>query len=590
MEPWVFREPDRFRRERDELTALTERCSWLVGHQWQLTNEGLYVDVVVTAHGYDYELRVTFPTLFPDAPAVVRPLNEKERLSSHQYGGPDGPLCLQWGPDNWHRDVTAAALIESAYELLATENPRSQADDQLGAVVPSRHFLTLGQEIRGKWARWYRSPAFASYVGQSGKAEVGWFRFSFRDLAKEQWVALVHEAATISGEKWIDDSVPANLPEANANYWLTGVWFHAQVASARIAAIETVSDLAALLPDTAPPNLLAMDGTSPIEGMQRWLAGAAVQDDEGQLHLVAFFSDGRLFRFGRIDAHHSETTARTLNVAALSARRIGVVGLGSAGSKLTASLARMGARNFYLVDHDVFLPENIQRNALDWQGVGMHKVDAVARALSLISPDAKVDCSRLHLTGQESSAAVAAALSRLAECDVIVDATASTRAFNVLSAVARGAKRPFLWLEIFGGGIGGLVGRSRPNIDIDAQAMRLVYLSYCESNPAPASIRTANRYEADPEGGSPITSSDADVSILASHAANLLVDSFLPASDSKYPHSIYLVGLTRGWVFREPFDTIPLATPAFCATAASGPSTNESENLAFLRGLLQKSE
>src|SRR5437879_2744726 len=122
MDPWFFRDPKRFHRERTELATLQERCPWLVGHQWRLTDAGLCVEAVVRAHGFDYELRVEFPSIFPDAPGIVRPVNAHSRLSGHQYGGADGPLCLQWGPDTWHREVTAAMLLESAHELLETEN------------------------------------------------------------------------------------------------------------------------------------------------------------------------------------------------------------------------------------------------------------------------------------------------------------------------------------------------------------------------------------------------------------------------------------------------------------------------------------
>jgi hypothetical protein len=592
MEPWFLRDPTRFYRERQELIALAHRSDWLVGHEWRLTDAGLGVDAVICAHSHDYEVRISFPTLFPDAPAVVRPRNADNRLSQHQYGGADGPLCLQWGPDNWHRDVTAALMLESAYELLHTENPLGRSAGELPIVAPSRHYLTLGQELRTEWARWYSSHAFEEFIRQHDKSAVGSLKFSFRALADQQWVALVHEATPLGGQRWIDESVPSTLPEAKPADLFSGVWFHVDASSTTISNLASVSGLGELVPSGAPGGLLAMDGSSPIEGMQRWLAGAVLRDREQKLHLLLFFSSGELFHCGRLDSLEREAGSRTPDADQLAGKMVGIVGLGSAGSKIAIALARMGVGRFYLVDHDVLLPANLERHALDWQGVGLHKVDAIANSLRWIAPSIEINVSRLHLTGQESNAAVAGALSRLAECDVIVDATASPRVFNLLAAIARTAQRPLVWLEVFGGGIGGMVARSRPTIDATAQDMRLAFLRYCEDNPAPESLRRARRYAVEEGGDAVIEASDADVGIMANHAAKLLVDSLLPAAESKFTFSLYLVGLASGWVFTEPFETIPLLTGAPVVDTSSGEAAqrHETENLALLRDLLTKTD
>jgi hypothetical protein len=118
--------------------------------------------------------------------------------------------------------------------------------------------------------------------------------------------------------------------------------------------------------------------------------------------------------------------------------------------------------------------------------------------------------------------------------------------------------------------------------------MRLVYLRYCEENPAPESIRTAVRYELRDEDGPPIVASDADVAILAHHAARLAIDSLSPASQSKYSFSLYLLGFAPGWVFREPFETIPLLTGSPQHDEVSETTAQHvDENIAFLLGLLQ---
>lgn len=160
----------------------------------------------------------------------------------------------------------------------------------------------------------------------------------------------------------------------------------------------------------------------------------------------------------------------------------------------------------------------------------------------------------------------------------------------MLAAVARAGSRSFVWFEVFGGGLGGLLGRSRPDADTNAQDMRLVYLQYCQDHPAPPDLRAAIRYELNDEAGHPIAASDADVAIISHHAARLAVDSLRPATESKYPFSMYLIGLERGWVFQDPFDTIPIVTGQ--TASDSRPSQHneqvQRENPAFLRDLLTK--
>jgi hypothetical protein len=558
MDPWFFQDPARLQRERAELTALQAERSWLIGHAWKLIDSGLIVEAVIRAHGHDYEVRVTFPMLFPDAPADVHPLNAQTRLSSHQYGGVDGPLCLQWGADNWHRDVTAADLLKSAYELFDTENPLGRLPGQESVVAPSRHQLSVGQELRRKWARWVSTASFLDYARGLDRSAICSFRFSFRSSTKDLWIALIHEVRNSAGDTWSESTIPNTLPGAGRADWFAGALFSVTSTTTEINSLATLSDLTALLPTDAPQHLLALDGSSPIEGMRRWLGGALVRDSNEELHLFAFLEDGTLIRCANVVSTNG--AVRTPDSAVFRDKAVGIAGLGSAGSKIAISLARMGARRFYLVDHDVMLPENLERHALDWQSVGVHKAEAVAQTLRGMAATVDVEFSHLHLTGQESTAAVSGALARLASCDVLIDATGNSRAFNVIGAIARAAERPMIWLEIFGGGLGGVLARSRPALDPSAVEMRAVYLRYCRDHPAPENLRNAVRYELNDGGKQPLVAADADVAIIAHHAANLVGDSLRPAKESRYPNSMYLIGLKRGWVFEAPFDTIPIAT------------------------------
>jgi hypothetical protein len=584
MLPWFFRDPARFDTERRELEALLAAASWLVGYEWVLT-DGLSVDAIIRAHGYDYEVRVSFPLLYPDAPSVVRPLKQQQRLSQHQYGDADGPLCLQWGPDNWHRQITAAQMLESAYQLFHAENPLGQDRPAVPRVAPSRHQLTLGQEVRGQWIRWYVSDRLRSFVDTLTRPSEGSFRFSFRKLG-DSWCVLVHEASAFGGEIWKDARIPTALPGA-AHY--SGAWAKTSLDATVIRGVTNLDGLSRLLTGHVSPELLAIDGTSPVQGFQNGIRGVLIYDREDRSHLFVVFSDGSVWYCTPVCSDTADMQRRAPTSTELAEKRIGIVGLGSAGSKIAITLARMGGKKFFFADHDVLLPENLHRHALDWQGVTQHKVDAIALAMSYIEPTIDVDTSRIHVVGQESNAAVNGVLARLSECDVLVDATANARVFTLLAAVARAAEKPFVWLEVFGGGVGGFIARSRPGVDPSALHMRALYLGYCQENPPPASLVSAVDYAREESSGGVLAASDADVAVIAHHAARLVHDCLLAADRAVFPHSMYLIGLLKAWVFEAPFATIPISTEGVPVTETEGMASDMTpDTIAFLRDLLDK--
>lgn len=560
MLPWFLRDPDRVKLERQGIQELTRSAEWLKGTEWHLDGD-LYLDAVIQAHGHDYEVRVTFPALYPDAPAVVRPLHMQTRVSSHQYGGADGPLCLEWGPDNWHREVTAVQMLQSAFKLFHTENPLGENRPAIPVVAASRHKLTPGQELRGEWARWYLSPGIEDFLKAAPTPCVGSFKFSFRKVG-ENWTCFIHEAKSIDGTAWKDDQIPMGVPGTEEKQLDVGVWFRTAISTGSLQGLKKLDDLKAVLADVGGRVFLATDGSSPVEGFQRPLAGVLVAETAGRPHLFVVLSGQNLISCSEARSERTPIEVRSPEYKLLKDKKIGIVGLGSAGSKIAISLGRMGAREFYLADHDVLLPENLQRHALDWGGVTQHKVDGIAEALNKIAAGIQVEVCHYHLAGQESNAVVSGALEKLAECDLIIDATAEPKVFNLLAAVARSENRPMIWLEVFGGGMGGMVARSRPGIDPSPQDMRGAYLSFCIDNPDPAAKPARGNYEMQTDDGRVLVASDADIAIIAHHAVRFVPDCLVPPEQSRFPNSMYLIGLMKGWIFDQPFVTVPISMAA----------------------------
>jgi len=584
---WFMTDPERLKLERAGIEELSRSANWLVGTDWRLDKDGLSLDAVIRAKGHDYEVRVTFPTLYPDVPPIVRPQKTQSRISSHQYGEADGPLCLEWGPDNWHRDVTSVQMLESTHRLLEAENPLGEDRPEIQAVVPSRHSLTVGQELRNKRLRCYVSKALSDYLADQPKHSVGTFKFSIH-RTDESCVSLVHEAMPFGGSAWRDDQIPTILSDTRE--LKPGFWFKTDLEKEAIGHPKRLADLRDLLAGVEEAKFLSTDGSSPTDGFGRLISGVLIVDQRERLQLFIVFPDEAVFVTSCVRSEDEPVQTRSPEWDELNSKTVGIVGLGSVGSKIATSLARMGCRNYYLIDHDLLLPENLQRHALDWQGVAQHKVDAMKTAIDLIAAGAQIEVSRLHITGQESNAAVSGVLNRLAACDVLIDATANTRVFNLLAAVARTASRPMIWMEVFGGGMGGLVARSRPRTDPTPHDMRIAYLQYCADNPAPAQGPILGNYLSETEEGEVLAASDADVAIIAHHAVRLVPDCFRPPEHSHFPYSMYLIGLAKGWVFEAPFATIPVSMESCPINGWDNNKKREltPEDVQFLSDLLEK--
>jgi molybdopterin/thiamine biosynthesis adenylyltransferase len=394
----------------------------------------------------------------------------------------------------------------------------------------------------------------------------------------------------LGGSVWKDDQIPTTLPGAEPKELDVGVWFKTDLDKAAIGQPSKLAELQAVLAGIGGDKFLATDGSSPVEGFRRSIAGVLVIDREGDSYLFIVLSSETVVKCAPVRSDGTPSNVRSPELLELNSKKIGIVGLGSAGSKIAISLARMGIRKFYLVDHDVLLPENLQRHALDWQGIVQHKVEAMTMAIGRVAADAKVEVCRLHIAGQESNAAVSGALDKLAECDLLLDATANPKVFNLLAAVARTASRPMIWMEVFGGGIGGMVARSRPGSDPTPQDMRGAYLQYCTNNPDPTVRKNAENYATETDGGEVLVASDADIAIIAHHAARFVPDCFTPAERSRFPNSMYLVGLAKGWVFEAPFVNVPISMQSFSAAGWSNGKQTEitADSAEFLLGLLQK--
>ncbi|MCK1707726.1 MULTISPECIES: ThiF family adenylyltransferase [unclassified Bradyrhizobium] len=542
---WSVEHPERAQRERAELEALVSRADWLVPGEWRMDTSLRQIwDADIRIGDRTYVISLRYPNHFPHSPPLVLPRDETARWSSHQWGA-GGELCLEFGADNWHPDITGAAMIESAHRLLLVENPPSGEN----GMVASRHATTLGQDLRSERMRFVLTRSAASFMktlaaGKMCEASVvGTYR-------ERSAVYVLDWAMDLAGEKWTDASVPRTVVDEGYALQAMILCWPGDQPLPRVTTRADLYDAALAIGFSVPDVRYVLIVKGEV------FRGYAVWDDNTAQRLSMVLPQREV---GRLDPEH----------AALAARSVAIVGCGSLGSKVAAMLARAGVCKFLLVDDDVMLPDNVVRNDLDWREVGYHKVDAVARRIELVNPDAARDVRKYRLGGQHSSDSVETLIEALGTFDLIVDVSADARVFNYLCAAVSVGRKAMVWARVFGGGFGGLIARHRHGIEPDPATMRAQIEQWSVDQGLPPE-RAGQDYETRGDDG-PMIADDADVTAIAAHAARLAIDTLIPRAPSMFPTSVYMIGLSQRWVFQQPFDTRPIDVGVAAATFPSTP-------------------
>lgn len=575
---WAMNDPARFLRERAELDRLEAEADWL-STAWRISEDGsIAVDLEMTIHGRVFAGQMTYPAMFPDSPPYICPRDKSELWSAHQYGT-GGPLCLQWRADNWHPEVTGADMVRSAHELLSVEQ-----HPELPNAVPSAHRLTAGQDMRSARRRFVATAGLLT----TSKALPLPSRTRLKSAIIYNRGAIVMFATKVADAKDVLQDV-ADIPDGittspplfslPSDGWI----FRSDVFDQRQAidsaeALVRVLDGAGFATDDVlvkeagkyKARTIVLLGTA-LSSLQVFLIDSGEQPELLEQRIVwSSPSDLRL----------SEKARQLANV------RVGIVGLGSMGSKIAVSLARSGVRGFLLVDDDYLVPGNMVRHELSWTYVGTHKAQALSDALSLIAAGIQVDMRTTRLAGQESAVTAAAALKDLASCDLLIDATANPEVFLLLAALAKRQGKPLCWGEIFAGGYGGMIARARPGLDPNPLAVRDAYHAYLATLPD-APFKNAAGYDGTEE--QPLVAYDSDVGIVATALTRLVIDTALPQDSCEFPYSLYMLGMRREWIFEAPFDTRPVAVEGR-GWECDGDEVNDNDRIAVVEMLLKMHE
>ncbi|MBL8471983.1 MAG: ThiF family adenylyltransferase [Rhodocyclaceae bacterium] len=534
---WFERQPLRLAHERAVLDLIRQE-GWVKSVDWVIDAEAgtAHVDIDFEAGGQIRQARLEYPFIYPYAPPALFPREPGQWWSTHQWY--TGELCLQVRADNWVKSFDAADILRSARRLLDTEGAVDESGR--GGEVPSEHRFTEGQLLRGHDARLVLSDGLIAEVRRRGAG--AWIVDLRTSLFPDSCVSV---AVGISGsaeyDRWTDLTIPSSVGQ-------------------RMNGIGVIANI-----EYGDPRFLALTSRE-MSCDERWAAFSPIAFD-GYRIVVGVLKGQVLAKFLGTDNHthdiikilmDKQHRSPTRN-AVLAGKQVAILGCGSMGSKVAISLARMGVSDFYLVDSDVLKMDNLVRNELDWSEVGAHKADGLAERLKRIRAQVKVERWINHLGGQTSGATLMTCLTALKTCDLIVETTGSGQGFVYASSVAEEEGVPMVWGRVFGGGFGGYIARSRPSIEVSPLDVRNSIYQWFRTPGFPEPPADAGiDYAAGPDNQPPMIADDADVSVISSHLTHFAADALRGPPNSDYPHSAYVIGLRKEWIFEQPFDTRPI--------------------------------
>lgn len=538
---WPILHLQRFVREKAAIEELAAASDWLEVGRWAFRNGYMTVPCRIRSDQDWIPVTLRYGKGFPYTPPSVLP---EKRISKHQYG--DGELCLQYRADNWMPHFSGVHMLQSARELFVEE--KTTLDGPITGFAQSAHRTRRAQYYNNDTHRLVLTPTIQRWFKEIGEFHEARFATLWTNTGVRVVISGIRSA---DGKMHYDATVPVvyrqeSLQPNGLILELDAIPFPLPKDRDRLMAALVGEEVASFYRGRKSNVYIAI--RLPI-GLRAWI-----------------FKEDEAAEMGVIYPEAKQRLPMTHTI--LKGKSVGLVGAGSLGSKVAASMVRSGLGKIGIFDDDIFEADNLVRGELDWSAVGSNKVEALRGRLRRISANVEVVTEPIHLGGQNSGTWTDRAVSDLAEFDLIIDATADPHAFNFISSAAVSGQKPIVWAEIYGGGFGGMVARARPGKDPTPYMMRELYTRWCDAMGKPAPT-AAPGYEQ--TGEVPWIADDADVSVIAGHLSRFAID-ILTRETSIFPYSLYLIGMREEWNFATPFHAIPMSVPPDADLSWTGPA------------------
>ncbi len=548
--PWWRERRATFLREIRAMQSLGTR--WLTDTKLVRRQDGQlrWIGTIHFIRGYTFEL--IYPDDFPSGCPIVYPRDRSQRWSKHQWRS--GELCTEYGQDTWSPQFTAAHIIRSLYDLLSTEH-RPARGFRPRRPVMSRHDVAAGHRVITNALGVLLCPnMFGSATGTGGIMTLK--EMSASRPRRWQLVSLTDQSGR---------SIAADIPSALAPscQGCEGLWYRLSGVSK-----EDLFDVkfVVLKEIIAAQSKSARDMSADIRTIVERAPGALVpialvgRDDQAFAAFVYSTNENHLVPIAVVpyDARLAAERRVAASHPGFAKLRVAVIGLGSLGSKIAVSLARIGIEDFILCDPDLFLWENLSRHELTAHDLGRLKVDGIADRIRACSPAAQVVEFNAALGQVRTPKTHREILDAVESSCLIVDASGDPRTARYIATLSYQREITSLHVEIYARGIGGQIIRVRPPHTGCYQCQCDALAAFLKDKP-PAPDTEAVDYDVAADlAGQPVTADDDVCTFVAGAAARLAKDSLLRCSGGtgSVPGDVYLVGLQSEWIFDEPFQFI----------------------------------
>ncbi len=483
------------------------------------------------------------------------PVPRGESWSGHQYRG-DGALCLEYGPDNWEPRFTAASVINSLINLLHGEALRTRGRKRDQGEVTSRHTSTLGADLRNRFYRVIVTDDLITTLNLLQSSAEITTAFILSDRSLRIYIT------EIDGKNKVSEVMPKAISDKLSSSPIKGYCYKVDVE---------LDDIDALLKDTKSVNLvLEALGFDIAIGKT---AGLRFKDVDLYIPILFLTKDRKvvciLLEKGKKENIHCikvypimvDFTATDSRIPStirskLHNKSVAIIGTGSLGSKLARSLASSGITDLLLIDDDILLPENISRHIKGFDSIGEHKAVLVKKSAESVLAKPNIEVTIGQVGEQTNTSIHSKLLAKIALKNLIVDCTASTKSFQILSMVSSESQIPLLWGEVFPGGLGGLTASAIPKQTPCPFCVRRAILERFLEYPNFPGEPDENYSLSSNDEARTFEALDSDVSYVASVMAHRVISILTNDDDLAEDQPIMIFGLRKGWIFDRGYQVI----------------------------------
>lgn len=443
LEPWFRVHPGRFIADRDGLEAYD-----FVLDESKLEGEALVVYTGSLPEYPDRKLIITFPEGYPSIPPQVVDDGKCERLPRHQRPS-NRAYCLfgrnseAWSARNFAVDVlseTKRVIDDTLGKLAATEAVEDPAPEPFSA-----------QAIFGNHGTVLIPPAISEMLPEDLTIPaVG--TFQIRKPKSNSRGIVTRAEFTNPQQKFSADEGYQELVKAPG-------------ANGRLV----------FFPNLESPIL---DGDDLIVTLEKF--GLPTHGGFGWSAVIfpEQYGDSKKFRYTwlvfryesnryvpviTITYRPSEHSARIPGLEFLGAKRVGIIGCGSIGSKIAASLNAAGIEGLVLVDKETMEPANSVRHECGVKYFGISKAFALCELLSSLRPEIRNNCLPFFADpfnfGNTQRAKI---ISEFRKCDLIIEATGNQLLSRAVCELATAISRPVVFVSVTNGAWSGEIFRYLP--------------------------------------------------------------------------------------------------------------------------------